>query len=148
MVYETVLLFGVVFAVSYALLASLQWSYPLPPLERAVLQTVLFVAIGAYFVVCWSSTGQTLALKAWRLKVVDADGRAPNRGRALARYLLAWHLWLPGWIVATLLQPGIRWTLVALAVGFALLWIPALADSQRRLLHDRWTGTRVVRVPA
>ena len=35
MIYEAVLLFGVVFIVAYALLALFQWKYPLPPGPRA-----------------------------------------------------------------------------------------------------------------
>ncbi len=147
MIYEAVLLSGIVFAIGYALLASMQWSYPLPPAARATLQAALFVAIGAYFVVCWTRSGQTLALKAWRLRVVAADGGALRSSRAIARYLLAWHLWLPGLVLASIFQLGVGGTLAALAIGFALLWIPALADRERRLLHDRWTGTRIVRVP-
>lgn len=148
MIYETVLLFGVIFAVSYALLASMGWSYPLPPTPRTILQAALFIAAGAYFVVCWTRTGQTLALKAWRLKLIDSDGQPPRSGRAIARYLLAWHLWLPGLAIAGLFRMSTRWTAVALCLSFALLLFPALIDSQRRLLHDRWTGTRIVRVPA
>ena len=148
MVYEAVLLLSVVFAIGYALLVSLQWSYPLPPTERFLLQGTLFLIIGAYFVVSWAQTGQTLALKAWRLKVVDFEGRSPRRGRAIARYLLAWHFWLPGLAVAAVFQLSVGGTLAALAVTFGLLLIPALIDPQRRLLHDRLTGTRVVRVPS
>jgi uncharacterized RDD family membrane protein YckC len=147
MIYEAVLLFGVVFVISYAVLVSLQLSYPLPPAQRALLQIALFVVIGIYFVVCWMRTGQTLALKAWRLKVVDSEGRPPRTGRAIARYILAWHLWLPGLAIAGLFQLGLGSTLAALAASFALLLIPALIDRQRRLLHDLWTGTRVVRMP-
>ena len=147
MVYEAALVFGVLFAAGYLVLASQQWSYPLPATQRAALQTALFVAIGVYFVVCWTRTGQTLALKAWRLRVVDTRGRPPSRLRAVARYLLAWHLWLPGLAIGALLPTTTLWTLLALAGGFALLLTPALIDDQRRLLHDRWTGTRVVRVP-
>ena len=69
-----------------------------------MLQGALFVAAGAYFVICWTRTGQTLALKAWRLKVIDSDGRPPRSGRAIARYVLAWHLWLPGLAIAATLQ--------------------------------------------
>ena len=148
MIYEAVLLLGVVFIVGYVLLIPLQWSYPLPTTQRTLLQIALFVVIGAYFVVCWTRSGQTLALKAWRLKVVDSEGRPPRRGRAIARYVLAWHLWLPGLAIAGLLQLSAGATLAALAVSFALLLVPALLDRQRRFLHDLWTGTRVVRVPA
>jgi uncharacterized RDD family membrane protein YckC len=147
MIYESVLLLGFVFVVSYAFLVSLQWSYPLPPTQRTLLQLALFVVMGAYFVVCWTRTGQTLALKAWHLKVVDSDGRPPRSARAIARYVLAWHLWLPGLAIAGLFQLSAGVSLVALAVSFGLLLIPALMDRRRRLLHDLWTGTRVVRVP-
>lgn len=146
MVYEAVLLFGVVFIVSYALLALFQWKYPLPPGPRTALQGVLFVAIGAYFVGCWTRSGQTLALKTWRLRVVGADGAPPSAGRALARYLLAWHLWVPGLLWAALAQATVLPALAALVLGFAALLLPALVDPQRRLLHDRWSGTRLVRV--
>ena len=148
MVYEAVLLLGVVFVISYALLFLLQSSYPLPPTQRFLLQATLFLVIGAYFVVSWTRSGQTLALKSWRLKVVDFQGCSPRSGRAIARYLLAWHLWLPGLAVTGLLQLSVGWTLAALAVTFALLLIPALIDRQQRLLHDLLTGTRIVRMPS
>ena len=147
MIYDSVLVIGVLFAVGYVVLASQQWSYPLSFAQRAALQAALFTAIGVYFVFCWMRTGQTLALKAWRLRVVDTRGRLPSRVRAVARYLLAWHLWLPGLAIAALVQTTAVSTLLALLGGFALLLTPALIDDQRRLLHDRWTGTRVVRVP-
>jgi len=147
MIYEAVLLLGVVFVIGYALLVSLQWSYPLLPPQRTLLQLALFVVMGAYFVVCWTRTGQTLALKAWRLKVVDSDDRPPRSARAIARYVLAWHLWLPGLAIAGLFQLSAGSSLAALAASFGLLLIPALMDRRRRLLHDLWTGTRIVRVP-
>ena len=147
MTYEAVLVFAVVFAVGYALLAAMHWSYPLPPAPRAVLQVALFVTAGAYFVICWARTGQTLALKAWRLRVIDSEGRPPRCGRAIARYVLAWHLWLPGLAIAAALQLSVGSTLIALGVSFALLLAPAVIDHQRRLLHDILSGTRVVRVP-
>ena len=147
MTYEAVLVFAVVFAVGYALLAAMHWSYPLPAAPRAVFQGALFVAAGAYFVICWARTGQTLALKAWRLRVIDSEGRPPRSGRAIARYVLAWHLWLPGLAVAAALQLSVVSSLIALGVSFALLLIPALIDHRRRLLHDILSGTRVVRVP-
>ncbi len=147
MVYEAVLLFGVAFAVGLVLISSLQWTYPLPPNRRLVLQVVLFITLGAYFVVCWTGTGQTLALKAWRMKVTDSGGRSPGSTRAVARYLLAWHLWLPGLAATAWLNLGIGSSIASIVIGFVLLLIPPLIDPQRRWLHDRWSGTRVVRVP-
>ncbi|MBC8119236.1 MAG: RDD family protein [Burkholderiaceae bacterium] len=147
MVYEAVLLFGVTSAVGFALLASMQWSYPLTTVARATLQGALFITAGAYLVFCWTRGGQTLALKAWRLKVVTDQDRPPGIERAIGRYLLAWHLWLPALALSAIFDLSVTWTAFALAASFGLLLLPAARDPKRRLLHDRWTGTRVVRAP-
>ena len=76
------------------------------------------------------------------------DGAPPRVGRAVLRYVLAWHLWLPGLVWVALFHTHVMANLGALAAGFALLLVPAVVDPQRRLLHDRWTRTRVVRVGA
>jgi uncharacterized RDD family membrane protein YckC len=146
MIYEAVLLFGVVFVVAYVLLALFQWKYPLPPGPRALLQGLLFVAIGGYFVWCWTRSGQTLALKTWQLRVVGPDGRPPRPARAAARYLLAWHLWLPGLLYVWIFEARGLAAAAALLGGFAALLVPAFADARGRLLHDRWSGTRIVRL--
>lgn len=144
MIYEAVLLFGVVFVVGYALLATARWTYPLAGYQRWTLQAVLFVAIGAYFVYCWTRSGQTLAMKSWHLRLLGADGRPLPLTRAIARYVLAWHLLLPGalWYAALGGSPALDLTIAA--GGFAALVLTAYADPQRRLLHDRLLGTRVV----
>jgi uncharacterized RDD family membrane protein YckC len=146
MIYDGILVFGVVFIVSYVLLTALRWSYPLSGVQRGVLQLALFIAFGVYFVSCWARSGQTLALKTWRLRVVGVDGVPPGTLRATLRYLAAWNLWLPGLLAAAVLEGGAGTRLAVLAAGFALLLIPALVDPERRLLHDRWSGTRLVRL--
>jgi len=147
MIYEGVLLFGVTFAVALVLLAALGWTYPLDAVQRTSLQAMLFIAVGVYFVWCWTRSGQTLALKTWRLRVAGPDGAPPSTPRAIARYLLAWHLFVPGLAYIAVSDAQRAQGLAALAVGFAVLLLPALADRDRRLLHDRWTKTRVVREP-
>lgn len=147
MVYEATLLFGVVFGASYALLAILGWTYPLAAAQRWTLQGVLFVVVGAYFVFCWRRGGQTLAAKAWRLRVEGADGAAPSLRQALLRYLFGWHLLLPG-LVSVLVFPGRPWlNLTATLAGLIVLVALARFDPQRQLLHDRLAGTRLARVP-
>lgn len=145
MIYDLVLLFGVVFIVSYALLSAARWTYPLAPHQRWVLQGVLFVAIGAYFAWCWSRGGQTLAMKSWGLRVIGADGHRLSVGRAVLRYVLAWHLFAPGLAFVALFQAHTAVDLVALGGGFCLMLLTAFLDPQRQLLHDRLLGTRVVR---
>lgn len=145
MVYEVVLLFGVVFIASYALLSAARWTYPLPDAQRWVLQAFLFVVIGAYFAWCWSRGGQTLAMKSWGLKVVDRDGRSLPLGRAALRYVLSWHLFVPSVIVIALFQTHAAIDLAIFFGGFCLMLFTAYLDPQRQLLHDRWLGSRVVR---
>lgn len=145
MVYEVVLLFGVAFIASYALLSAARWTYPLPDQRRWVLQAFLFVVIGAYFAWCWSRGGQTLAMKSWGLRVVDRDGRPPSLVRAALRYLLAWHLMLPSIVLIALVQTHAAIDLAIFFGAFCLMLFTAWLDPQRQLLHDRWLGTRIVR---
>jgi uncharacterized RDD family membrane protein YckC len=145
MTYESVLLFGVIFVVTYAVLSLARWTYPMAGLQRTILQAVLFFTLGLYFVYQWSRTGQTLAMKSWHLRLVDGSGRPPGIATAIARYILAWHLALPGVIwVALFGGNGVLDALVTV-LGFAALLALALLDDQRRLLHDRFSATRIVR---
>ncbi len=145
MVYEAVLLFGVLFVVSYALLVALSWSTPLSDPQRWILQATLFAATGAYFAWCWSRTGQTLALKTWRLRLLGPDSTPPSLARALVRYLLAWHMFLPGLLAIAWVPLSLGSAALALGASFVMMLTPALLDQERRLLHDRWAGTRIVR---
>jgi uncharacterized RDD family membrane protein YckC len=145
MTYDAILLFGVVFVVAYAVVALARWAYPLSTLQRATLQAILFVVLGLYFTYQWSKTGQTLAMKSWHLRLVDRNGRPPRRLTAALRYVLAWHLFLPGVIWFALF--GGRTSIDALvsALGVIVLLLPAFFDTQHRLLHDRLSATRIVR---
>ena len=143
--YEAILLFGVVFVITYALLALMRWTYPLSGFQRITLQVILFVILGVYFVYQWTRTGQTLAMKSWHLRLVGKDGKPPQQQRAALRYILAWHLLVPGalWIVVAGGRPALDLTVFLLGAG--LLLLPARFDSQRRLLHDRFSATRIIR---
>jgi uncharacterized RDD family membrane protein YckC len=145
MTYEAVLLFGLVFAVGLVLLVLTGWTYPLLPAQRWAVQTVLFVAVGAYFVHAWVRAGQTLAMKSWRLRVVDRDGAPPRLWRAIARYFLAWTLFVPGGLFVALANAGALWNVLAVLAGMLAMLALASLDPQRRLLHDRIVGTRVIR---
>lgn len=147
MTYEAVLLFGVVFIASYAVLGLAHWTYPLAPRQRWVLQGILFVVIGAYFVWCWTRSGQTLALKSWHLRVVTRDGGRLTLSTAIARYLLAWLLFLPGLVFIALFQTHAAIDALAFGVGFVTMLLTSYLDPERQLPHDRLLKTRVVREP-
>lgn len=85
----------------------------------------LFVLLGIYFVWCWAKAGQTLAMKTWRLRVVDAETSRPLRLlQAVVRYGMGWLCW---------------------PTGLALLW--SFLDPDGQFLHDRIAGTRILYQP-
>ncbi|MFC4727725.1 RDD family protein [Coralloluteibacterium thermophilus] len=91
------------------------------------LELLLIVAVtGLYAVESWRRGGQTLGMRAWRLRVVDATGRTASR-RAL---------WL---------RFGVSVVSLA-AVGLGFLW--SLIDRERRTWHDIASATLMVRLPA
>jgi len=119
--YEAVLLVPILFVSGYFFLALVHDASG--PVTRALFQLWVLAWTGAYLVYCWIKSGQTLAMKAWRLRVETLAGERLGMRRALLRYVVA---------VAGLLP---------FAAGF--LW--ALVDRDRQCLHDRIAGTRVVR---
>jgi uncharacterized RDD family membrane protein YckC len=116
LLYEAVLVLAVAFFAGLAFLLA-SGAAPLRGWLVHAHQLFLLAVFAAYFLHCWLRGGQTLAMKAWRIRLVGATPR-----RALARFVLA-----------ALLVP----------TGLGLLW--ALVDADRQFLHDRIAGTRLVR---
>ena len=83
--YEGLLLFGVIFIAGYLFGTLTQTRNAMD--NRLALQAFLFCVLAVYFVWFWTR-GQTLAMKTWRIRVVDVRGRALTQHRALLRYLL------------------------------------------------------------
>lgn len=142
LVYEGVVLFGVTMAAGlvFALLAdqrhALSW--------RGGLQLFLLAVLGLYFVWFWTHGGQTVAMKAWHIRVVGPDGTPPSTGRALGRYLLSWLWFAPSLLVIGLNgwhESGPIWT--ALGIGMLAYVLLTLALPGRQFLHDRLAGTRL-----
>lgn len=123
MVYESLLLAGVVaFAVvlPHTLIGAARGAV----LTGGWLLGHVFLVLAVYFVWFWRQRGQTLAMKTWRIRLEPADrDRRITVGQALLRYSLAWPCVLTG--------IGIAW---------------ALLDPDRQFLHDRLSGTRLVRL--
>jgi uncharacterized RDD family membrane protein YckC len=144
--YEAVLLFGLVVAAGAALLLVVRWPSPLSSLQRWTLQGWLFLIVGAYFVWCWTQSGQTLAMKTWRLRVERQGGGLLGMPTAIARYLLAWYLVLPGLLLASWLGHSALSAGTAFGAGLLAVAALSLTDRDHRLLHDRLLLTRVVRL--
>lgn len=115
MLYEAILLFAVAFFAGTAFHFASGGAPDVGALRHAH-QLLLVAVFAAYFLWCWLRGGQTLAMKAWRVRL---DRVSP--ARALLRFLLA---------------------LLLVPTGISMLW--ALFDRDRQFLHDRLAGTRLV----
>jgi uncharacterized RDD family membrane protein YckC len=141
--YEGVLLFGVLMIAAYLYSSLTQQRNAM--FGRHGLQAFLFVVLGIYFVWFWSHGGQTVAMKAWNLRLVGADGRPVSQPRALARYILSWMWFMPALValdLAGLKGTGTTATLLLAGIaGYALL---ARLHPERQFLHDVACGTRLI----
>lgn len=106
----------------------------------------LLVWIFAWFALCWRKGGQTLAMKAWRMRLVMPDGGRPHWLAISVRFVLASLFYgpaVPLWILAF---HDRQWLMPAwLASGWLLapfVWV--WFDRDRQLLHDRLAGTRLM----
>ena len=92
--------------------------------KRSFLQLFLWLVTGAYFVWCWTKTGQTLATKTWKIKLVNQQNSTLSIKQAMIRYALA--------------------STSVLACGLGFIW--ALVDKNGLFLHDRLLKTRFIRL--
>jgi uncharacterized RDD family membrane protein YckC len=83
----------------------------------------LLVLVALFYLGFWTHGGQTLGMRAWRIRVVSNDGGPVSAARATARFFAAW--------------------LAALPVGLGYWW--SLWDAQGLCWHDRLSRTRVIR---
>ncbi len=91
--------------------------------KRYFLQFVLWLITGIYFIWCWTKTGQTLAAKTWKIRLVNQQNTSLNTKQALIRYVLA--------------------SASTMAYGIGFIWI--FLDKEGLFLHDRLLKTRFIR---
>lgn len=146
MVYEALLVFGVIFFSSFVFDVATQSKHALK--LRAAREVYLFVVIGCYFIFFWRRSGQTLAMQTWRIKLVDLDGARLPLIKAIVRYCLAWCWCLPGLIVAHQLGLKEAASLIPVALGFSLWAMAANFQADKQFLHDRFAKTKLIELPA
>jgi uncharacterized RDD family membrane protein YckC len=116
MVYEAVLLFAVAFFAAWLFFFASGGREATSGWLRHALQIFVLAVFAAYFLWCWLRGGQTLAMKAWHIRLIGV-----SQTNALLRLVLA-----------AILVP----------TGISVLW--ALFDRDGQFLHDRLAGTRLV----
>jgi len=148
MMYEAVLLFGVVFLASYLFDTLTQSRSGM--MYRHGRQAWLFLALGAYFVTCWRRSGQTLPMKTWNIRLVGSTGQPPTMARLVLRYVLAWVLPLAaaGLILGATLWSGWPTMQLLIVVAPFAVFAGSWLDKDGQFLHDRLAGTRLVNTPS
>jgi uncharacterized RDD family membrane protein YckC len=117
--YDLLLLTAVFFAITWIVLLARRGA-PITP--ETLWYQGLLVAVSLFFYSWfWTHRGQTLGMRAWKIRVVRADGGTLSWRDAGYRWLAAW--------------------LAALPAGLGFLW--GLVDRDRLCWHDRLSGTRL-----
>jgi uncharacterized RDD family membrane protein YckC len=80
------------------------------------------LAVSALFLGVFWRRGETLGMRAWKLRLEAMDGGPPGWGRVLLRFASAIVSWA--------------------ALGLGFLWV--LVDREKLAWHDRLSGTRLV----
>lgn len=125
MFYDSFLLISIWWFVGYVFVVVNGGAVPESPWVRYGLQfPSLVLATWLYYAGSWIRGGQTLGMKAWKLKLVGSDSRALTWADGFKRCALA------------------AVSLFLIGAGY---WF-ALFNSQRETWHDRQTHTRVIRL--
>ncbi len=148
MMYESILLFGVVFFADYLITSFIQSTDPGHLLSLH--QAILFIVIGLYFIICWVRIGQTLPMKTWDIGLVNKVGRKPSLVQYIVRYVCAWIIPLIGaWLIQQL-SLYLGWKSITILIIFVpfLNFIYSWLDPKGAFLHDRLAGTQLIDLKA
>ena len=88
-------------------------------------RTTLFLICFSFYTWFWLHGGQTLGMRAWKLRLQNKDGRPITIWQALLRFLVA----IPSLAFA----------------GLGFLWM--LIDKDKMTWHDRFSESVIVRLP-
>jgi uncharacterized RDD family membrane protein YckC len=105
-----------------ALVGSLVGDVRLDTLGRVLAATAWIAVVGTYFVLFWSTAGQTPGMRLMGLRVMTDRGIRPGVARSVVRLV------------------GLGLAIIPLFLGF----LPVLVDARRRGLQDFLAGTVVL----
>ncbi|HAZ80732.1 MAG TPA: hypothetical protein DCX08_12435 [Porticoccaceae bacterium] len=136
LVYDLFLLAAIVMAYALVVITPLRMAFYGMPQENGDwlgfpiwLQIVIMFGLSfvliSYYWLCWRKQGQSMGMKAWRLKLIQNSGELATNQQCWLRAALA--------------------PLSLALFGIGYLW--CLLPPNKECIHDRITGTKVVVVP-
>lgn len=93
--------------------------------RNIVIQMLVLLLTASYFVISWTRGGQTIGMRAWRLRLIAEDGSRMTTARAIWRFVLA--------------------SLSLMLLGAGFWW--QFFDREKRTAHDALAHTRMIREP-
>ncbi|WP_025275323.1 RDD family protein [Marichromatium purpuratum] len=124
--YDSLLLVGILMivtglvAIPYGLITG--GNYYENAMAINLLRLLMVLVVAAFFIYFWTHGGQTLGMRAWRIRALDGNGEPLTFHSALRRFIWACIGLLPG--------------------GMGLLW--CLFDRNKFAWHDQHSRTRLV----
>ncbi len=94
MFYDSILLFAILMACAVPFVILLDNTLISNTFYLFLFQASMMLVWESYFVYCWRRGGQTLGMKAWKIKLVDGDNRPLGFLQCLKRWIFAWSLLL------------------------------------------------------
>ena len=91
-------------------------------IKLPILPILLPLVIFVFYIKFWRSSGQTLGMQTWRIKIVNHEGGAISIKQGLIRFAAAALSWL--------------------CLGFGYWWM--LWDSEKLTWHDRLSKSRII----
>ena len=104
-----------------------------------------------FFGYFWTRSGQTVGMKAWRIRVERMDGGLLSWSGAIKRWVAAALPWLPCLVVLWISEQIHSSSLKNLGQGLLLLGVAGLLQMyfspERRTWHDRVSASRIIMLP-
>lgn len=150
--YEGMLLFGVLVTSGLVYFIAAYWVTGVAPGDmnmhpqlKSGLQATSFFVLGLYFIWMWRR-GQTLAMKTWRIEIIDTAGQRLSYKTAFKRYMATWIWFLPPMAVSAALHFSVL-EITTLTLGWVAIWgILSRFHPLGQFWHDAWAGTRLITV--
>ncbi|MBE9562640.1 MAG: RDD family protein [Proteobacteria bacterium] len=123
--YDSLLLFSVLFLATIIVYLATDGTiiYPIEDTQTSIMfQAYLFIISFFYFAWSWVKGGQTLGMKAWRVRLVTSDNQPISLRHCLLRFLISIISWL--------------------MFGMGFFW--AFFNKQHRTWHDLISNTHLI----
>ncbi|MFC3853694.1 RDD family protein [Salinispirillum marinum] len=125
--YDVLVVVGLLIILSFPYLGIYHWLTGADAVATSTIsfQVYLLFIVFGYVYLSWQRAGQTIGMKAWRIKAINQDGNRLNARQILLRFTVG--------LVSVLL------------CGLGYFW--AFVDPQRRTLPERVSNSTTVFIP-